>query len=32
MQDDLAITMQLACTGIRCFYQNEKYNNFREEH
>lgn len=31
MQDDLAIALQLAVTGLRCFYQSEKYNNFRPE-
>ena len=29
LNDDLAIALQLAITGLRCFYQNEKYNNFR---
>jgi len=30
-QDDLAITFQLAISGTRCFYQSEKYTNFRPE-
>ena len=30
-QDDLAITLQLAITGLRCFYQSEKYDSFRPE-
>lgn len=29
LNDDLAITLQLAITGLRCFYQNDKYINFR---
>ena len=31
LQDDLAICLQLCITGIRCFYQSEKYTNFRPE-
>ena len=31
LNDDLAICLQLAITGLRCFYQSEKYNNFRPE-
>lgn len=27
--DDVIITMQLAIAGIRCFYQSDKYQNFR---
>lgn len=27
--DDVVITMQLAITGIRTFYQSDKYQNFR---
>ena len=30
-QDDVAIAMQLAITGLRCFYQNPKYDRFRPE-
>ena len=30
-QDDLAICLQLAITGLRCFYQSAKYSNFRQE-
>ena len=30
-QDDLAITVQLAVTGLRCFYQSDRYNSFRCE-
>ena len=30
-QDDVAIAMQLAVTGLRCFYQNPKYDRFRAE-
>jgi len=30
LNDDLAIVMQLAITGLRCFYSNPKYNNFHE--
>lgn len=29
LNDDLAITLQLAITGLRAFYQNDKYTNFR---
>lgn len=29
LQDDLAICLQLAITGLRCFYQSDKYNTFR---
>lgn len=29
--DDVVITLQLAITGCRCFYQNEKYSNFRAD-
>ena len=29
LQDDLAIVLQLAITGLRCFYQSEKYMTFR---
>ena len=29
MQDDLAIVLQLALTGMRCFYQDSKYDGFR---
>ena len=32
MQDDLAITVQLAITATRCFYQEAKYCNFRPEY
>ena len=28
-QDDACIAMQLAVTGLRCFYTNEKYERFR---
>ena len=28
-QDDIVITMQLAIAGVRCFYSNTKYANFR---
>lgn len=31
LNDDLAIVMQLAITGLRCFYSNPKYNNFHED-
>lgn len=31
MQDDLAIALQLAITGLRCFYTNAKYDRFRPE-
>ena len=31
MQDDLAITLQLAITGLRQFYSSAKYANFRGE-
>ena len=31
-QDDLAICLQLAITGLRCFYQNQKYAGFRQEY
>lgn len=31
LNDDLAITLQLAITGLRCFYQSDKYNNFRPD-
>ena len=30
-QDDVAIATQLAITGLRCFYQNPKYDRFRPE-
>ena len=30
-QDDVAIAIQLAITGLRCFYQNPKYDRFRPE-
>ena len=30
--DDLAIALQLAITGVRCFYSSEKYGAFRPEH
>ena len=29
--DDVAIVMQLAITGARAFYQNDKYQNFRAD-
>lgn len=32
LQDDLSITIQLAVSAIRCFYQSEKYMNFRPEY
>jgi len=28
-QDDACVAMQLAVTGLRCFYTNEKYERFR---
>jgi hypothetical protein len=28
-QDDLAIALQLAITGLRCFFQSEKYGKYR---
>tara|TARA_S200000501_G_C20427739_1_gene570891 strand:- start:293 stop:586 length:294 start_codon:yes stop_codon:yes gene_type:complete len=31
LNDDLAICLQLAITGLRCFYQSSKYSNFRGE-
>ena len=31
LQDDLAICLQLCVTGLRCFYQSDKYNSFRPE-
>jgi len=31
LNDDLAICLQLAITGLRCFYQSDKYNTFRPE-
>ncbi len=31
LQDDLCICLQLCVTGLRCFYQNDKYQNFRPE-
>jgi len=30
--DDLAIALQLAITGVRCFYSSEKYGAFRPEY
>ena len=30
--DDLAIALQLAITGCRCFYASEKYQSFRPEY
>lgn len=32
LQDDLCICLQLCITGLRCFYQNDKYQNFRPEY
>lgn len=32
LNDDLAICLQLCITGLRCFYQSEKYATFRPEH
>tara|TARA_Y100000817_G_scaffold204194_1_gene160011 strand:+ start:6784 stop:7077 length:294 start_codon:yes stop_codon:yes gene_type:complete len=30
--DDLAIALQLALTGCRCFYSSDKYSTFRPEY
>lgn len=32
LNDDLAICLQLCITGLRCFYQSEKYATFRPEY
>ena len=32
LNDDLAICLQLAITGHRCFYQSDKYSTFRPEY